>query len=56
MRKNKKSFNQKYVSTSVFPWSCADTAQSKSNRPCCEEFINTTNINSINRTNTEHVH
>lgn len=56
MRKNKESFHQKYLSTSVFPWNCADTAQSKSNRPCFEEFINTTNINSINRANTEIVH
>lgn len=55
-RKNKESFNQKYISVSVFTWSCVDTAQAKSNRPRFEESINATDIKSINRANIEHVH
>lgn len=55
-RKNKELLNQKYISISVFTWSCVDAAQMKANRPCFAEFINTTDVNSINRANIEHVH
>ena len=52
MRK-KKSFNQKYISISIFTWICVDTAQI--NRSCLE-FTNTPDIKGMNRTSIEYVH